>query len=505
MYYPRQRSENLEYRAKLLDHGASNDVFAGAIKTVISKDFEGLLFWVNCFLWIFEPRVEFQIAHGSKDAHLPFITYDYQDDLLKRAYIAIVEGSNLGVEKSRDMGVTWLLLALFTWFWQFKGAGNDFHLGSRKEELVDKLGDISALMPKVRYLIKRQPVWLRPEGFSLKAHAGFMAVSNPATGSMMRGESSNLYFGSGGRKKAMMYDEFPKWDNIDESAWQAGSDVTQTKFAIGSANGKNNHFYRLRAGKAGEIDFVRLHWSKHPHKDQAWYEREKAKRSPEDLAAEVDIDYAASVSNKAYYAYNPAIHVIPIERNLLKPLVLMTDFNIDPMSWTIGHEERKVMLVFDELVIRGTSTEQAAAEFKERYRDHGLRELTICGDATGQSRSRVVRGTPSDYDIIKRILGPTWKVMLDVPPGNPAVTDRVKAMNRCLCDWSRLDDHTGRPMVWFYFDPRCKFLQESFEQTQLVDGGIDKRGNIEHSTDGPGYWAHRRHPIIERALRTQKT
>ena len=44
------------------------------------------------------------------------------------------------VEKSRDMGVSWLCVATAIWMWTFhEGAVVGF--GSRKEDYVDKLGD----------------------------------------------------------------------------------------------------------------------------------------------------------------------------------------------------------------------------------------------------------------------------------------------------------------------------------------------------------------------------
>jgi uncharacterized membrane protein (DUF106 family) len=56
---------------------------------------------------------------------IPFITYAYEDKLILELVDAIHNQNEILVEKSRDMGVTWCVLLVFAWFWQFKGEGFD--------------------------------------------------------------------------------------------------------------------------------------------------------------------------------------------------------------------------------------------------------------------------------------------------------------------------------------------------------------------------------------------
>ena len=265
--YPTTRTENLEYRANLVSDIAKDRELAAAAFNKCCDGVDGLLFWLNTFCWIYEPGPDQQRKHGSKTPHLPFITYPYQDDYVRDdVYNAINTGEDMLTEKSRDMGATWLVLCTFLWFWQFGGGGNDFLLGSRKEVYVDKFGDMDTLFEKLRYQLKRQPTFLLPEGFNITIHAKYMNLINPDTGSNIAGEANNMFFGTGGRRKAVLMDEFAKWLHTDSAAWQSCSDVTLCKLAISSARGKRNHFYRLRSGKAGKIKKVRLFWKIHPHK-----------------------------------------------------------------------------------------------------------------------------------------------------------------------------------------------------------------------------------------------
>ena len=41
---------------------------------------------------------------------------------------------------------------------------------------------------------------------------------------------------------------------------------------------------------------------------------------------------------------------------------------------------------------------------------------------------------------------------------------------------------------------------DSLEQTQRSEDGIDKSDGVEHTTDGPRYWASKKYPLIERKV-----
>lgn len=507
---PSKRTTNLEARAALLSKARNNQGLQAALRQKCAQD---ALYWLNHFCWIYEPRNELQTLHGSTSPHLPFITYDYQDKLILDYISHIASGSDLINEKSRDMGVTWLVLATLLHFWQFGGPGNDFLIGSRKESLVDGLASgMTPLFPKLRYLINRQPAWLRPNGYNKRKHEPFLSILNPENGNSITGESNNPYFSTSGRYKAILFDEFGKWHSTDAQAWQAASDASPCKIAVSSANGKNNHFYKLRSGEAGAVDVIRTHWREHPHKGKAWYEREKRRRSPQDLAAEVDIDYSGSITGKAYESYDPDRHVKPVPYQTTEPIYLMADFNISPMCWALAHiystssdllgkpdKSQEVAYFFDELVMLQTSTEAAALEFCKRYQHHQNKALHIYGDATGQNRGRQI-GLVSDYAVMEKIFkSKGWRIARYVPRSNPPVSNRIKAMNKRLADWEFPDDQ-GVGKSWIVIDPKCRMIQRSLEETRRKAEGIDKTDNIDHMADGIGYWADKKHPVISRAI-----
>ncbi|MFP3435253.1 hypothetical protein SB781_36435, partial [Paraburkholderia sp. SIMBA_061] len=70
-----------------------------------------------------------------------------------------------------------------------------YGLVSRKEELVDKRGDMDSLFEKARYILKQLPAWMVP----VIRHT-HMLMNNKEMNSTLAGESTNADIGRGGRK-----------------------------------------------------------------------------------------------------------------------------------------------------------------------------------------------------------------------------------------------------------------------------------------------------------------
>jgi hypothetical protein len=196
------------------------------------------------------------------------------------------------VEKSRDMGLSWLCVGVAAWFWIFH-PGTVVGFGSRKEEYVDKLGDPKSLFWKLRELLKLLPVEFLPPGYNERTHAPSMRITNPATGSAIVGEAGTN-IGRGNRTSLYFKDESAFYEQ-PESIDAALSQTSNCKIDVSTPNGAGNPFYRKRHG--GRIKIFVFDWKDDPRKDQAWYERQMATLDPVIVAQEIDRDYTASVSN----------------------------------------------------------------------------------------------------------------------------------------------------------------------------------------------------------------
>lgn len=280
--YPKGYDENITYRLKLMMK-LQKDVRMKLIVNDLCK--EDILFWVNTFCATYNPR--------KNPSTIPFITYKYEDDLILSLVDAIKNQKDILIDKSRDMGVTWCVLLVFTWFWQFHGEGYDFLCGSRKEQYIDGIGNMDTLMEKIRFLIRNQPKWMRPPDFDWKRDSNYMKIVNPESKATITGEATNNNFSRSGRRRAIFFDEFAFWE-CDSQAWRASADSTNCRIVVSTPCGFNNQFAKLR--HSGSIPVHSLHWKLHPEKDQAWYDNECKRRNNDavEIAQELDINYEGS-------------------------------------------------------------------------------------------------------------------------------------------------------------------------------------------------------------------
>lgn len=279
---PKDAEANIRRRYKLLYHCSRSDDLKVVQHRMCSTD---ILYWVNLYALTYDPR--------KTPAAIPFITYPYEDRLILDLKDAIENQKDLLIEKSRDMGVTWCVLLVFTWFWQFRGEGYDFLVGSRKEQYIDTIGNMDTLLEKIRFLIRNEPRWLRPPGFDFKSHSNYLKILNPKTKATITGEATNNNFSRSGRRRSIFFDEFAFWE-VDQQAWRASADATNCRIVVSTPHGFNNQFAKLR--HSNSIKVVTLHWKLHPEKGQDWYDNECARRNFDavEIAQELDINYEGS-------------------------------------------------------------------------------------------------------------------------------------------------------------------------------------------------------------------
>lgn len=193
------------------------------------------LYWFNNFCYTMDPRTD--------PAIVPFNLYPVQEWFVTTLLEYLTKQEDIALEKSRDVGASWLIALTFQYCWLFKPGWN-FHIGSRKEEYVDKRGDMSTLFEKLRFNLEYMPTWLLPAEFNPDKHINHMRIINPANGNTITGESSNPNFARGGRYRAILFDEFPVWENA-EPAWTSASQSTNCRIPIGTPNGKHNKHGRM--------------------------------------------------------------------------------------------------------------------------------------------------------------------------------------------------------------------------------------------------------------------
>ena len=103
---PKTLKENLEFRRKICASATDIEV-QRQLWTACKRD---VLFFINTFCWLYEPRNS--RLRGTTSNVIPFITYEFQDNALLQMNEALGV-QDIGIEKSRDLGATWMFLTLF--------------------------------------------------------------------------------------------------------------------------------------------------------------------------------------------------------------------------------------------------------------------------------------------------------------------------------------------------------------------------------------------------------
>lgn len=298
-----------EYQDKLIQRLKINDAClknkeAQLMTFQICKD--DPIFFIENFGWTFDPRPQ------HEPHQLPFILFDYQKEIVGWLINHIREGKDGLLEKSRDMGVTWLAIWTFYWFWRFSETFSGL-LGSYKEKLVDDRTRDS-LFGMLDYALDKTPKWLLPRRFKFKDHRQKLKLTNPENFNLISGDTMNPEFSRGSRKTVVFLDEGASWEYFRE-AWDSGGDSTPCRITVSTPRGRNAFALLRESG----IDVMTVHWRKHPFKDEQWYRFQQERRTDEEIAQELDISYHRSQTGRVYpewdeieYGYYPYEEELPL-------------------------------------------------------------------------------------------------------------------------------------------------------------------------------------------------
>lgn len=223
-------------------------------------------------------------------AAIPFLLFPKQEEFLQWL-IDRWKGREPGLaDKSRDMGMSWLTVALACTLCLFHD-GMSVGFGSRKQDYVDKLGDPKSLLYKARKFTEALPREFKGS-WDVKKHAPHMRIMFPDTGAIISGEAGDG-IGRGDRTSIYVVDEaayLERPELIDASL----SDTTNCRIDISTPNGTNNPFAHKRF--SGKISTFSLHWRDDPRKDDEWYQKKcDYLDDPVIIAQELDLNYSASV------------------------------------------------------------------------------------------------------------------------------------------------------------------------------------------------------------------
>lgn len=201
------------------------------------------------------------------------------------------------------------------------------------------------------------------------------------------------------------------------------------------------------------------------------------------LAAYLDGEFVNLTAGSVYAEFDRALNACSTVIATSEPLHIGLDFNVGKMSAVVfvlrdgdPHAVDEITGVLD--------TPAMIAAIKARYVGHAI---FIYPDASGNSR-KSNNASESDIALLRAA-----RFTVLVAPSNPAVKDRVLAMNQMI-------HSEGRRRLRVNVD-RCPSLVEGLEkQAYDKNGEPDKTGGLDHVNDAAGYMVFYRYPVRGRAM-----
>ena len=261
---------NSQFTDEIMEGMASVFFKLGSVAKELFLSQLDCVYFISEHVWIYDKRVEGWAKFVLWDAQIPVVY-----TILREKFIIIL--------KARQLGITWLLLAILLWLILFRQGVR----GLVFSKLED---DAKVLVSKERL---RGMYDRLPEPFKLLApldektsKTDFLDFQNPADVD----KASNVYAFTTTRGDSrvgtyVMIDEADLIPNLRDLLAAAKPTVEGAafgKFILLSKSYKKfpnsiyKRMYRNAKARVNEFVSVFLPWYSHPFRDEAWYEKEKA-------------------------------------------------------------------------------------------------------------------------------------------------------------------------------------------------------------------------------------
>ncbi len=295
-----------------------------------------------------------------------------------------------------------------------------------------------------------------------------------------------------------------EYGNMKETAWSENvrpglSDRAGWCWLIGVPEGRN-HYYdlALEASDGALPEIVPGEGAIHVKDEFAFFGWHSADILPvaEIEAARKHLDektfrqeYEASFESYeglAYWAFGQH-NFETVKYNPNEPVAVGMDFNVNPMTATLGHIRNDEYYQFGEIYLNNSNTYEMRDALKELYKPH---QVFIYPDSTG--RARESNATESDLHILQQA---GFRVM--AKPSNPYVKDRVNSVNSVM--------RSSDGYIRYHVNPQTcpKTINDFNKGERLADGRLNKTQEaigLHHISAALGYLIYYNWPIKRTGL-----
>ena len=219
----------------------------------------------------------------SNKRKIPFNLYNFQEktieDFVQHRFNIIL--------KARQLGISTLTAGYSLWMMTFHQDKNILVIATKQEVAKN-------LVTKVRVMHANLPSWLKQK--CVEDNKLSLRYKN---GSQVKAVSSGEDAGRSEALSLLILDEAAFIDKID-TIWAAASQTLSTGgqcIALSTPNGVGNWFHKTwidAEDRLNEFNFMRLHWTVHPEREQDWRDEQDKLLGPSLAAQECDCDFITS-------------------------------------------------------------------------------------------------------------------------------------------------------------------------------------------------------------------
>lgn len=202
---------------------------------------------------------------------------------------------------------------------------------------------------------------------------------------------------------------------------------------------------------------------------------------PRDYAEQFDAMFQTA-GGGIFHCFDEHLNVRRCPYDPQLPLIIGSDFNVDPMAWAIGQRRGDLMEWFDELWLRNANTPRTLDALWAKYASH-KGGFQFFGDATSQARKTSADKTDYAHILNDERFKKAGRIVR-YPRQNPRIRDKFSACNAML--------KNAKGVRRMFVDPVCVHLLADLRARYYKPGTSDPAdagvaGDVGHITDAMGY------------------
>lgn len=264
---PKSKVGVYKWRIYVLDRCNKDPTFKQDILDMCRAD---IAFFTVTFCWAHETRDD---AFTDGAGKFPFIPWMDQVDIL--AWFAMYGGKyDITVEKTRGIGLSWIIVIFLLWKWLFHGEHLDYGILSKDDHSLDLPRRPATLMGKLDVLFENLPGWLQlgPDSKTVlhRTHTNHRFSHKVSNNAILGYTASDDKLRSG-RLNLLISDE-SAFLPVDSQRWLASSQfVTSSRILVSTHDGTATMFYRATTDTKSKMVRISTWWQSNPERWKGAY------------------------------------------------------------------------------------------------------------------------------------------------------------------------------------------------------------------------------------------